>query len=257
MMKYGLLLFRTLSFLLLTGIALSIIFLLALVTGNRTRPALHVRRYWCRIMSSIAGMRIKVEGEVAEPVYILVSNHRSYADPVVSLQHALAFPVGMAEIAKWPIIGFAARASGVLFVKREDRESRRSTLSAMEEFLRKGLPILIYPEGVTSAGQTTARFKLGSFRAAARLGIPVIPCAIDYNDPEVYWVRDETFLGHMSREFGKWSVTCRVRYGQPLTGDNPEKLLETCQNWIDNQLVEYWDEWGRREDVPTTETDKL
>lgn len=245
MIKYGLLTIRTLSFFLLTPTALTIIFILAIVTGNRTLSALQVRRYWCRIMSRIAGMQIQIEGEVSEPVYILVSNHRSYADPVVSLQHALAFPVGMAEIANWPIIGFAARASGVLFVKREDKESRRTTLEGIEDFLRKGFPILIYPEGVTSGTQTTSRFRLGSFRAAARLGVPVIPCAIDYSDPDVYWVNNETFLGHMSREFGKLSVTCRVRYGSPITGDDPVQLMESCQTWIDNQLKEYWADWGR------------
>jgi 1-acyl-sn-glycerol-3-phosphate acyltransferase len=245
MIRAGLLFFRTLSFLILTAVGVSLIFMLGIFSGNRRSAGLHVRKYWCWLMSRIAGLKIDLEGSVSEPVYILVSNHRSYTDPLISLQHALAYPVGMAEIAQWPIIGFAARASGVLFVRRDSRESRHSTLAAMEKALSEGLPILIYPEGVTSGMKTTTRFRLGSFRAAAKLGIPVIPCAIDYNDTEVYWVRNESFLSHLSREFSKWRVTCKVKYGPPLSGEDPETLMKACQQWIDHQLEGYWAEWGR------------
>lgn len=254
-LKYPLLLLRTLLFLLFTTLGLTLLFITALVSGKRTGPGLFIRQWWCRIMTQVAGIHTRVEGEVKESLFLLVSNHRCYTDPVISLQHARAFPVAKAEVADWPIIGFAARATGVIFVKRKNRESRRRTVTAIEQSLRAGLPVLIYPEGTTSSLPGTTQFKLGSFRVAARLGIPVIPCAIDYQDSNIYWVEDDTFLGHVNQEFGKWRINCRVRYGPAIQNEDPAKLMEECQEWIDAQIREFWKDWGREQHPPPVEPD--
>ena len=69
---------------------------------------------------------------------LLVSNHRSYLDPVVLLRDILAVAVAKKEVQDWPIIGYGARISGAIFVDRSNKESRRETREAIGEAIRDG-----------------------------------------------------------------------------------------------------------------------
>ena len=73
---------------------------------------------------------------------IFVQNHKSYFDPVTALKLVKAMPVSKAEVSTWPLIGFMADYTGVLFVKREDKQSRADTLKGMEEELAKEIIFL-------------------------------------------------------------------------------------------------------------------
>lgn len=238
-MKYLLLFIRALLFALVIVLGLPVIMLLGWLSGGSPRPGLHIRRFACKLFTRIMNVPIKVEGKVDIPLFILVSNHRTYFDPVVNLSHVLAYPVSMAEVRRWPLIGYAAAMSGVIFVKRDNRESRRRTLEAIEEALLNGHPVLIYPEAGTHGGPTSGEFRWGTFRLAAKMGIPIIPCALDYENTSMYWVDHTPFLAHAVRELGRWRQPCRVSYGPPMTAEDPQELLERVKGWIDEKLLSY------------------
>jgi 1-acyl-sn-glycerol-3-phosphate acyltransferase len=44
-----------------------------------------------------------------------------------------------AEVANWPIVGYGAKVTGVLFLKRESAESRKRTLNGIAEKLQEGV----------------------------------------------------------------------------------------------------------------------
>lgn len=200
---------------------------------------LEVRRKWVRYTIKRVGVKLDMKGvlpEIKGPA-IIVQNHKSYFDPMIALRLVKAMPVSKAEVSSWPLIGYLADYTGVLFVQREDRQSRKDTLTGMEKELKKGNNILIYPEGTTTADSKTLQFKLGSFRLAAKLGVPVIPMSIEFSKDEDSWIGTDMFLPHFFKTFGKKEVYIKASVGPPMYGDDPEKLLDEAQQWIDADIL--------------------
>ena len=201
--------------------------------------ALRCRRWWARRSSHMLGIRIQKSGEVpTDGPYIFIGNHRSYIDPVVLLTDVLALPVAKAEVSAWPLIGYAAKLTGVLYVQRESKRSRADTLGAMEKHLKDGFSVLVYPEGTTITAPKTLSFKRGAFRLSTKTGIPILPVAIEYFDLGDAWVGDDTFIPHFLRCFGKKRTNIFLRYGPPMLDDDPKALLKKCQDWIDQQITD-------------------
>ena len=233
-------LWRIVFFATCTSATLARIILHSLLHGPDLDYTLHHRKKCIRRLVKMLGAQIKRSGTPSPPEkgpYLLVGNHRSYFDPIVVLADLTALPISKAEVAHWPLIGFAARQTGVLFVKREQSESRRKTLEAMREKLQQGYSILLFPEGTTSeTGHKLLPLRPGSFRLAAELNIPVVPFAIEYQTPGDAWIGDDTFIPHFFRCFGKKHTHISLSYGPPMQNSDPEKLREEVRAWIDGEL---------------------
>lgn len=244
---------RFLIFVILAIYYLTPILVHAAVVKDGLPYALRRRRKWARVCSRLVGVSIDVDDPpTVEGPAVYISNHRSYYDPVAVLRDVEASPVAKAEVGSWFFIGFAARATGVMFVKRENKESRRQTIGAIEETLKRGLSVLIYPEGTTHIDLKSMPFRPGAFRVAAEMGRPVIPIAIEYSRPEDAWVGSDTFIPHFLEIFGQRRVNLKMRYGQPIVDGDFEQLIQRTQEWIDGQIVvmrkEFFEElgtWGR------------
>ena len=62
-----------------------------------------------------------------------------------------------------------------------DRDTTRSALSSLRqasETVRRGMPLLIFPEGGRSANGQVQPFLGGAFFVAIRAGVPIVPMAI-------------------------------------------------------------------------------
>jgi len=229
--RFGLFLFAVIRFIVTyTGTSL--------VKGRDQERALKLRQSLCQKYTPRLGIEVIQQGEPPQLTAIYISNHRSYIDPVIPLRDIIAMPVAKAEIHGWPLIGFGIEMSGVLFVKREHKESRRNTRKAMAEAIRNGRSILIYPEGTTDIKPTTLEFHKGTFATAAAEGIPIVPMAIEFADKSHAWIGNEKFLPHFFRTFTKKRITIAIRYGQPIVSDSMEELLTQSQQWIDASLLE-------------------
>ncbi len=220
----------------------------ALLGGKDMRLALRMRRLWARRSLSVLGVEIERTGPLpgSEPC-IIVGNHRSYLDPIVALKEIEAYPVAKAEVGSWPVIGFAAKATGIMYVKRDSKDSRAATIDAMEETLRDGHSVLVYPEGTTHIEPTTRRFKPGAFRLAAAMGVPVVPVVIEYENEEDAWIGDDTFVPHFVRTFGRQKTFVKIRYGEPIVSDDSSVLIAQAKKWIDENLVKIRSEFAVEE----------
>ena len=203
-----------------------------------------LRRFTIRILHPILGSKIIVYGKESAFPGLIVSNHRSYFDPVVVLKNILATPVGKKEVESWPLIGNVARTTGVIFVKRENRNSRSETLKEVSSVLENGFSILVAPEGTTHIKPTTIAFKPGTFFLAAQLGVPVMPVAIDYKNLDDAWIGDDTFLPHFLRCFSKWKTEIKVSYLDPIISDNAEELISLSKSQIDQELLRFRKDWN-------------
>ena len=165
-----------------------------------------------------------------------VSNHRSYLDPVMIGHWVEGVIIAKHEVLKWPLIGAANKAGGVIFVKREDAGSRHAIKQTMKSLLQEGFNVLNYPEGTTTRRPQLLSFREGGFKVAAEVGCAVIPVAIEYDDPDDAWVDDDTFLRHFFQVFRKRKITAQVAFGPPVRSSDHETLRRQSHDWIARQL---------------------
>jgi len=201
------------------------------------------RRTMIRSLHTILGSKIIVYGKEPTKAGLIISNHRSYFDPIVILKNILAYPVGKKEVASWPIIGNVCKTTGVIFVQRESKESRKETLQQINTVLKKGYSIFNTPEGTTHIEPTTIHFKPGAFIQAVQLGVPIIPVAIDYKNISDAWIGNDTFIPHFFRCFGKWRTEIKVSYLEPIVCTNVDELISIVKKNIDLELIKFRTEW--------------
>jgi 1-acyl-sn-glycerol-3-phosphate acyltransferase len=229
--------FRSILLLIATLLLIIPILVFYFLKGKSNPVSFYFRQLWIRISLFILGVKVKVEGlQNGYPPSLFVGNHWSYFDPVATLHLIIADPVAKSEVRKWPLIGEGAEATGVLFVKREDPDSRKEVRQQLVQNIKNGRSVLIYPEGTTSSNRYTLPFKKGGFEMAARYHIPVVPIAIWYEDVNDAWVGDDTFVPHFFRNFGKRYTHIHLCFGPPLQAMDGQHVLEEAQRWINDQL---------------------
>lgn len=236
--------FRALKMVLTCLYHLIPLLIVSAIKGHSLTRALEVRKNFCQSALRMLNMELEIIGKPynATPA-VFISNHRSYIDPVAALRDIKALPVAKAEVAKWPLIGYAARATGIMYVKREDKSSRRTTLVAMEKTLEMGYSVLIYPEGTTTKEPTTLPFKKGAFGLAVNNKVPIVPMAISYNNPDAIWDGPESFISHLLQMLRQKKTRIKIRYGEPIYSDDNKILLAATQNWINEQVKEMEASW--------------
>ena len=173
-----------------------------------------VARWWSRMLLSIGGVEVSVEGlEKLSPggAYVFASNHLSYMDTPVALWH---IPVEFRFLAKMglfqiPFLGWHLRRSGHLAVPRGDaRGSLRTMTEAARVIQEKGISMLLFPEGGRTHGRLRS-FKEGAAYIAIKARVPAVPVGI-------VGTRQVLPMGSLTLRPGK--VTLRI--GQPISTQN-------------------------------------
>ncbi len=111
---------------------------------------------------------------------IYASNHASYFD-VLPLMLGLGVSyrfVAKMEVGAMPFIGTFLKQMGHLKFNRTDPESRLRQAQELEEFLRHGESIFVFPEGTFTPEDGVRPFQLGAFKAAVATGVPIIPVSL-------------------------------------------------------------------------------
>ncbi|MCB0669963.1 MAG: 1-acyl-sn-glycerol-3-phosphate acyltransferase [Saprospiraceae bacterium] len=247
MMQY----FRAYGRLIIFGVTMSLgmgyILLATLVAGKNLRRSMRIRRSWIRFISPVLGLDIIKHSTPPEGAFLFVSNHRSFIDPVVILNFIYALPLAKAEVNSYPLIGFGARLTGILYVIRDSPDSRLDARQSIASTLMEGWSVLIYPEGTTEITARSGHFKKGSFEIASVVNTPVIPVAIEYADPSDHWKEWSMFRQYLY-QFGKNKCTCRIEFGDAILSDDAEDMLKKTQTWIDRKLIEFRSEFDRKEE---------
>jgi len=207
--------------------------------------AMQIRIQLVKTAQPILGIEIEKFGNVPTEPCLLICNHRSYIDPAIKHAFMPFMPVAKAEVEKWPIIGKAAKITGVLFVKRESKESRTNTRKAITNAIKDGHTIVIYPEGTTHINPTTIDLKKGTFIEAAQNGINIVPCAMEYEILEDAFIGDATFVPHFIKVFGKKKMRVKLIFGEPTASNNFEELEAACKKFIDEQMVILRTQWDQ------------
>lgn len=239
-------LIRLLLFAVITSVILAALFFTNLfykLKSKKIERGIIYRRLIIRILHIVLGSKIIVYGQEPKIPGLIISNHRSYFDSLVILKNVLAYPIAKKEVASWPLIGYACKATGVIFVNRENKDQRAETINIIKLVLKNNFSILNTPEGTTHINPTTIPFKPGAFVLAAQLGVPVIPIAIDYKNLNDAWIGSDTFVPHFLRCFGKWRTEIKISYLEPIFSNNFEELITISKQKIDEELLRFRKEW--------------
>jgi fatty-acyl-CoA synthase len=149
-----------------------------------------------RILFAMIGCRVRVVGKEyvdAPGPKVFASNHASYFD-VLPLMLGLGVPyrfVAKREVHAMPFIGTFLRQMGHLSFDRSDSQSRLRQSQEMEELLRKGESVFVFPEGTFTSEDGVRPFQLGAFKAAVDAGVPIIPVSLAGTRQ---FLRDGTYL---------------------------------------------------------------
>jgi 1-acyl-sn-glycerol-3-phosphate acyltransferase len=112
--------------------------------------------------------------------YVYVSNHGSYLDiPGVCLTVPTQIrPLAKKELRKIPIFGWIASNASII-VDRSSHSSRTKSMDHLKAVLKRGISILIFPEGTQNRSQEVLQpFYDGAFRIAIETQQPVLPMVI-------------------------------------------------------------------------------
>lgn len=235
--------FRIVGIFAAVGIFVSKCFFRSIIKGHDLDWALSQRKKLAHFLIRRLRINLTITGRSPQGPVIFVANHRSYLDPVVFHQNHIFLPVAKADVARWPLIGYGVKITGVLYVKRADKESRRQTREAIADTLRAGKSVFICPEGTTHTKPQTIPFRKGTFVVAAEQGFPIVPVAIEYQDPLDAWVGNDSFIPHLFRLCKKPVIEVSVGLGRAIYSNDPDRLLQETQKWIDNRLKEIRADW--------------
>ena len=136
-------------------------------------------------LCSLFGLRVTFTGEErlpAEGHFLLVSNHRSGFDPLVTthrLRHRNMAFISKPSNMNLPCIGRLAYGAGFLAIDRENDRKALKTILTAADYLKRGLcSVGVYPEGTRSKTEELLPFHAGSFKIAQKAGVPLVIAAI-------------------------------------------------------------------------------
>ena len=206
---------------------------IGVLTRNRRRGVNFFTSTFSQLSLAITGVQLNVIGQenlTAQRPAVFIFNHRNQVDPVIAgaLVRDNWIGVGKKELQKDPIMGTLGKLLDGVFIDRDDPAAALETMHAVEDRARKGLSIVIAPEGTRVDTTEVGPFKKGPFRLAMAAGIPIVPIVI--RNAELVAARNSTVINPGTVDvavFPPISV-------QDWTVENlPERIAEVRQLYLD------------------------
>jgi 1-acyl-sn-glycerol-3-phosphate acyltransferase len=190
------------------------------------RPATREQRAewlhrFCAYAMRAMGVGLTVEGQFPERG-ALISNHMGYLDIVaLAALHRCVF-VSKAELRTVPLLGWMTTMAGTVYVERGRGGSALRARDGLRAASEAGVPVVFFPEGTTSNGQTVMKFHSGILAQVLDAGEPVTAASVRYritedNGPDVsieedlaYW-RDVGLFAHIFNLLGLRGIEVQVR----------------------------------------------
>ncbi len=194
-------------------------------------------RFWIGAWSFLTGVRYEVHGREhidLKQSYIYIFNHRSNLDapliPMVIPHRVRA--IGKKELSRIPIFATVVGKLAI-WVDRSNPVSRHKGLERLIALLKKGISVVVAPEGTrNNTDQTLLQFQKGAFRLAIETQTPILMMAVIGADRL------------MKR--GSWLLKpgiIRVYYSKPivppttLSKEEVDEFTEKCKNRLEAMIL--------------------
>lgn len=167
------------------------------IWGLRRPVTPYITQFVCIWACRLLSLRREVVGWPMRTPGAYVCNHVSFLDIFVLNACKRLYFVAKSEVGGWPGVGWLARGTGTVFIRRDRREAAAQT-KLFEDRLIAGHPLLFFPEGTSTDGRQVLPFKTTLFAAffSERLAgeIAVQPVSLRYRAP----------AGVDARHYGWW-----------------------------------------------------
>ncbi|MEM6263781.1 MAG: lysophospholipid acyltransferase family protein [Bacteroidota bacterium] len=174
------------------------------------------------VWSFFTGLKLEIEGAhniSKDKTYVFIANHTNLLDVLLvgsALQHPYK-PLAKYELWDLPLIGKMIDLVSVP-VNRSDAESRLRSFHQMVHTLKRGISILVFPEGTRNlSNNPLLPFKNGAFRMAIDAQVPIVPISL-------LNVRSLHFKGTLLVKPG--TITLKYLSPIPTEGLTPENLSQ-------------------------------
>jgi len=156
---------------------------IGLLTRNKRTGINFLTRFWPETVLALNGVKLNVTGAqnlTAQRPAVFLFNHRNNFDVfmVAALVKDNWTGIAKKELEANPIFGTIGKLLDAAFIDRADSAAAVAALGPVEEAARKGLSILVAPEGTRLDTQAVGPFKKGAFRIAMATGLPIVPVVI-------------------------------------------------------------------------------
>jgi 1-acyl-sn-glycerol-3-phosphate acyltransferase len=143
-----------------------------------------VHKIFSKGVLAIAGVKLEIYGSELldkKENYIFISNHQSYFDIPVLMQavpNNIRF-IYRKSLSQIPIFGWAMYLSGYIPINRDNARKALKSLRKAAEKIKKGISIVIFPEGTRSTEEKLGEFKRGMFVIAEEAKVKLVPVTIN------------------------------------------------------------------------------
>jgi putative phosphoserine phosphatase/1-acylglycerol-3-phosphate O-acyltransferase len=218
---------------------------IGLLTRSRRRGLNFFTSTWSQLLLAASGVHLNVIGAenlTAQRPAVFLFNHRNQADPIITAALVRDNWTGVAkkELASDPVVGTVGKLLDAAFIDRDDSSAAVEALHEVEELAKKGLSIVIAPEGTRLDTTSVGPFKKGAFRIAMAAGIPVVPIVI--RNAEIIAARNSSTMNPGTVDvavFPPISVSDWTHDALPHRIAEVRQLyLDTLANWPVDELPE-------------------
>lgn len=180
-------------------------------------------------LSNALPFRVRVVGELPATPMLWVSNHVSWTDIALLGQLTPLSFLSKSEVRGWPVAGWLAAKAGSLFIRRGAGDSQLIR-EQMTRHLQQPLPLLMFPEGTTTDGNSVRTFHGRLLSAAIDSRVSLQPVAIRYLrngevDAIAPFVGDDDLLSHLLRLFSHEQGEVEIHLLEPLASHAQERAV--------------------------------
>lgn len=163
---------------------------------------------------------------------LVMANHRSYLDVLFVPTLKPARIVAKIEVRSWPLIGWAARALGTIWVKRENKNSRMAAREAIIQAVQDGNTVIVFPEGTSWEGPQMLPLKPAMFYEAAQHGFKIYQWSLHFDSAKTAFPIGINFVGHLWAIVTEWRINAYIDVREaPIESMDGDALLEDAQSW--------------------------
>ncbi|MBO0864444.1 MAG: HAD-IB family hydrolase [Mycobacterium sp.] len=206
---------------------------IGLLTRSRRRGVNFFTSTWSQLLLATNGVHLNVVGAenlTAQRPAVFIFNHRNQADPIITSALVRDNWVGVAkkELQSDPVMGTLGRLLDAVFIDRDDPTAAVESLHEVEERARKGLSIVIAPEGTRMDTTTVGPFKKGPFRIAMAAGVPIVPIVI--RNAEIIAARNSSTMNPGTVDV---AVFPPISVSDWTVDELPDRIAEVRQLYLD------------------------
>lgn len=165
------------------ALIIAILTILVSPFDSKGRITHYISKIFSKVILLVSGIKLKVNGLEKidkDKSYVFVSNHASYFDIPILMQ---AIPnnvrfIYKKSMTKIPVFGWGMYLGQYVPIDRENGREALKALRKAAEKIKKGISIVIFPEGTRSPDGEIKDFKKGLFVLADEAKEDIVPVLI-------------------------------------------------------------------------------